>query len=75
MTFFVDIIVEQDKLIFHPQAAAPPIFWVKTNPSFFICRINFVADTQKTQQGIFYSTIFTLDFFTHVNYKFNFLFA
>ena len=38
ITFSVEIIVEQDKLIFHPQAAAPPIFWVKTNPSPFICQ-------------------------------------
>ena len=36
--FSVEIVVEQDKLIFHPQAAAPPIFRVKTNPSPFICQ-------------------------------------
>ena len=38
ITFSVEIIVEQDKLFFHTQAAAPPIFWVKTNPSPFINR-------------------------------------
>ena len=38
ITFSVEIVVEQDKLIFHPQAAAPPIFRVKTNPSPFICQ-------------------------------------
>ena len=35
ITFSVEISVEQDKFIFHPQAAAPPI---KTNPSPFICQ-------------------------------------
>ena len=30
--------MEQDKLLFHPQAAAPPIFKNKTNPSHFICQ-------------------------------------
>ena len=29
ITFSVEIIVEQDKLIFHPQAAAPPFFRVQ----------------------------------------------
>ena len=37
ITFSVEIVVEQDKLIFHPQTAAPPIFRIKTNPSPFIC--------------------------------------
>ena len=36
--FSDEIIDEQDKLIFHPQKAAPPIFRVKTNPSPFICQ-------------------------------------
>ena len=38
ITFSVEIIVEQDKLIFHPQAAALPIVRAKTNPSPFICQ-------------------------------------
>ena len=38
ITLSVEIVMEQDKLIFHPQAAAPPIFRVKTNPSTFICQ-------------------------------------
>ena len=37
-TFSVEIVVEQDKLIFHPQAVAPPIFRVKTNPSAIVCK-------------------------------------
>ena len=36
--FSVEIVVGKDKSIFHPQAAAPPIFRVKTNPSHFICQ-------------------------------------
>ena len=36
--FSVDISVEQHKLIFYPQAAAPPIFRVKISPSHFICQ-------------------------------------
>ena len=32
ITFSVEIVVEKDKLIFHSQVAAPPIFRVKTNP-------------------------------------------
>ena len=38
ITFSVEIIVEQDKLLFQPQAAAPPIFRVKINPSPFFCQ-------------------------------------
>ena len=38
ITFSGGKIVDKDKLIFHPQAAAPPIFRVKTNPSPFICQ-------------------------------------
>ena len=38
ITFSVEMVVEQDKLIFHPQAAEPPIFMVKTNSSLFICQ-------------------------------------
>ena len=38
ITFSGEIVVEQFKLIFHPQAAAPPISRVKTNPSPFICQ-------------------------------------
>ena len=38
ITFSDETVVEQDKLIFNPQAAAPPIFRVKTNPSTFICQ-------------------------------------
>ena len=36
--FSVEIVLEQDKLIFHPQAAVPPIFRVKTNPSPLLSR-------------------------------------
>ena len=36
ITFSVEIVIEQDKLIFRPQAAATPIIRVKTNPSPFI---------------------------------------
>ena len=38
ITFSVEITAEQDKLIFHPEAAAPPLFRLKTNPSHFICQ-------------------------------------
>ena len=36
ITFSVEKVVEQDKLTFHPQAAAPPILRVKKYPSPFI---------------------------------------
>ena len=51
ITFSVEIVVEQDKLIVHPRAAAPPIFRVKTNPSPFICQeilYNFDRYTKNT---------------------------
>ena len=38
ITFSVENVVEQDNLISHSQAAAPPVFRVKTNPSPFICQ-------------------------------------
>ena len=38
ITFSVEIVVEKNKLIFHSQVEAPPIFRVKTNPSLFICQ-------------------------------------
>ena len=37
ISFSVEIIVEQDKLICQPRAAVPPIFRVKINPLPFIC--------------------------------------
>ena len=60
MTFSVEIIVEQDKLIFHPQAAASLFFRVQTNPSPFICqeiRYNFDRYTKNTAgYFVFYSS-------------------
>ena len=39
ITFSVEIVVELDKSIFHPQAIAPQNFFcVKTIPSPFICK-------------------------------------
>ena len=70
ITFSVEIVVEQEKLIFHPQTAAPR---VKTNPSPFICHeIHYKFDRYtKTPQDILSSIIHTMDFPTHVPYKFN----
>ena len=68
ITFSVEIVVEQDKVILHPQAATPPIFRVRTNQSTFACQeINHKFDRLS-------SIIHTLDFLTHVRKfsKFNF---
>ena len=73
ITFSVEIVVEQDKLIFHPKAAAPPIFRVKLthHPLFFKKYTISSVDTQRTQQAILSAIIHTLDFLTHVHYKSN----
>ena len=48
ITFSVEIVVKQDKLIFYPEAAAPLILRVKTNPSPFICQeIHYKFDRYK----------------------------
>ena len=45
ISFSVDITVEEDKLIFHPQTGDPTIFCVKTNTSTFICQeIHYKSD-------------------------------
>ena len=72
ITFSVEIVVEQDKLIFHPQAAAPPILRVKTNTSPFICQeilYKFDRYTKNTARNFVFHT---LDFLTDVQHKFNF---
>ena len=60
INFSVEIVVEQDKSIFRPQAAAPPSFRVKTNPSPFICQeIHYKFDRHtKNTAGyfVFYNT-------------------
>ena len=73
MTFSVEIIVEQDKLIFHPQAAAPLFFEFKQiyHPSFVKKYAIILIDTQKIPQVILSSIVHTLDFLTHVHYKSN----
>ena len=73
ITFSVEIVVEQDKVVFHPLAAAPPILRVKTKPSPFICpEIHYKFDRYtKTPQDILSFIIHTMDFPTHVPYKFN----
>ena len=38
ITFSVKIVVEQDKMFFHTQAAAQPFLRVKNNTSPFICQ-------------------------------------
>ena len=55
ITFSIEIVVDQDKLIFHPQASAPPIFRVKTNPSPFNCHgIPYKFDSYtKNTEGFF----------------------
>ena len=59
ITFSVEIVVEQDKLIFHTQAAAPTIFRAKTNPSPFNCQeyTIYLIDTKNTAgYFVFYNT-------------------
>ena len=56
ITFSVEIVVEQVKLIFHPKAAAPPIFRVKTNPSPFNCQeIHYRYTKNTARYFVFYN--------------------
>ena len=51
-------LIEQDKLIFHPQANAPPIFRVKTNPSPFICqKIHYKFDRYTKKHSRIFCTL------------------
>ena len=71
ITFSVEITVEQDKLVSHQQSAAPHIFRVKKNPSPLICQeISYKFD-RYTKNTVLSSIIHTLDFRSHVHYKFN----
>ena len=67
ITFSVEIIVKQDKLIFHPQVESKQMHY----PSFVKKYTIYLIDTQKTPQAILSSIIHTLDSPTYVHKKFN----
>ena len=55
ISFSDEIAVEHDKLFFHPQAPAPPVFRVNTNPSPFICpEIHYKFDRYTEQTAGFF---------------------
>ena len=72
-TFSVKTFVEQDKLVFQEQAAAPPIFWLKQfHHPVSAKKYNMsLIDTRKTPLVFLFFITLTLDFLTHIHYKFN----